>query len=186
MKLGVCTKGPACRYDHDPAKVSICKDFLQKGTCPSGDSCDLSHDLTPERTPTCLHFAKGNCSNPTCRYSHIRLSPSALVCRAFGIYGYCEKGVNCTERHVHECPDYSNTGVCNTKGCKLPHRLKASVIRRNTARTDAAADEDGSDLSSEEGDPIDSDDVDSDDMEEVFGNDEQDKDIPMQQDFVGL
>lgn len=178
-----------CRYVHDPAKVSICKDFLQKGTCSVGDSCDLSHDLTPERTPTCLHFAKGNCSNPSCRYSHIRLSPSALVCRAFGIYGYCERGSDCTERHVHECPDYSNTGVCNTKGCKLPHRLKASVIRRNTALADAAGGEDGSDLSSEEeGDPIDSDDVDSDDMdEEFFGHDDQkDEDIPKQQDFVTL
>jgi hypothetical protein len=166
--------------------VAICKDFLQKGTCPAGEFCDLSHDLTPERTPTCLHFAKGNCSNPNCRYTHIGLSPNALVCRAFGIYGYCEKGAKCAERHVHECPDFSNTGVCNTKGCKLLHRHKASIIRRNTAREAAGED---SDLSSEEeGDEIDSDDVDSDDLdEEFFGHDdEQDPDIPMQQDYVHL
>jgi hypothetical protein len=155
-----------------------------KGSCDAGDACDLSHDLAAERTPVCLHFTKGNCSNANCRYIHVRVSPSAPVCRAFGIYGYCEKGATCADRHVHECPDFSNTGVCNTKGCKLPHRLKASVIRKNAAKADA--DEGSSDLSSDdEGDEIDSDDVDSDAIEEeFFGEGEKDEDIPMQQDFV--
>jgi len=170
--------------------VAICKDFLLKGSCPSGDSCDLSHDLTPERTPTCLHFAKGNCSNPTCRYTHVHVSPTALICRDFGIYGYCEKGASCQERHAHECPDFSNTGICNTKGCKLPHRYKASIIRKNTARGDAPVEEQNSDLSSDEDeDEIDSDDVDSDDLDEEYLGDEagtKDPDIPMQRDFVQL
>ncbi|PQE04092.1 CCCH zinc finger protein [Rutstroemia sp. NJR-2017a BVV2] len=183
--LGTCNKGPRCRYIHDASKVGVCKDFLLKGSCPNGDSCDLSHDLTPERTPTCLHFAKGNCSNPDCRYTHVRVSSTALVCRSFGIYGYCEKAATCTERHVHECPDYSNTGTCTTKGCKLPHRLKASVIRKN-ANAGASA-EDSSDISSDEEDEIDSDDVDSDAIdEEFFGHDDEDKDLEMsnQQDYV--
>jgi hypothetical protein len=49
---GSCTHGPRCRYVHDPHRVAICKDFLQQGECPSGANCDLSHDPTPERTPT--------------------------------------------------------------------------------------------------------------------------------------
>ena len=154
-----------------------------KGSCPSGDSCDLSHDLTPHRIPTCLHFAKGSCSNPTCRYTHVRVSPAAPVCRGFGIYGYCEKGLTCEERHIHECPDFSNTGICNTKGCKLPHRHKASVMRTNTA----VAEDDNSDLSSDDEDEeIDSDDVDSDDLdEEFFGDEDARPDLDtMQQDFV--
>jgi hypothetical protein len=113
------------------------------------------------------------------------VSPTALVCRSFGIYGYCEKGATCTERHVHECPDYSNTGTCTTKGCKLPHRLKASVIRKNANA--GASVEDSSDISSDEEDEIDSDDVDSDAIdEEFFGNDDEDKDLEMsnQQDYV--
>ncbi|PQE11584.1 CCCH zinc finger protein [Rutstroemia sp. NJR-2017a WRK4] len=178
-------KATRCRYIHDASKVGVCKDFLLKGSCPNGDSCDLSHDLIAERTPTCLHFAKGNCSNPDCRYTHVRVSPTALVCRSFGIYGYCGKGATCTERHVHECPDYSNTGTCTTKGCKLPHRLKASVIRKN-ANAGASA-EDSSDISSDEEDEIDSDDVDSDAIdEEFFGNDDEEKDLEMsnQQDYV--
>ncbi|KAM3077451.1 hypothetical protein ACMFMG_006794 [Clarireedia jacksonii] len=182
---GTCNKGPRCCYIHDASKVGVCKVFLLKGSCPNGDSCDLSHDLTPERTPTCLHFAKGNCSNPDCRYTHVHVSPTALVCRSFGIYGYCEKGATCTERHVHECPDYSNTGSCTTKGCKLPHRLKASVIRKNANA--GGSPEDSSDISSEEEDEIDSDDVDSDAIdEEFFGNDDEDKDLEMsnQQDYV--
>ena len=157
-----------------------------KGECTAGDSCDLSHDLTPERAPACLHFAKGNCSKENCRYSHVRVSPGALVCRAFGIYGYCEKGAACTERHVHECPDFSNTGVCNTKGCKLPHRLKASTLRKNAAKM--GEDEESSDLSSDDdADEIDSDDVDSDDLEFLGGDDgEMDAEVPQQSDFIRL
>jgi hypothetical protein len=179
--LGSCSKGPRCRYIHDPSKVAVCKEFLQKGSCPSGDSCDLSHELTPERTPACLHFARGNCSNPNCHYTHVRVSPSAPVCRHFGIYGYCEKGANCEERHVHECPDFSNTGKCSTKGCKLPHRHKASLMR-------ITAEEEGSDISSDEDDEeIDSDDVDSDDLDEEFFGDggvATDSDIHLQRDYV--
>lgn len=184
---GVCPKGPRCRYTHDPAKVGACKEFLLKGSCTAGDSCDLSHDLTPERTPLCLHFARGNCQNAACRYTHARLSPGAPVCRAFAVYGYCGAGADCAERHVHECPDFSNTGACAAKGCKLPHRLKASTLRKNAARVevDAASD---SDLSSEdEAAEIDSDDVDSDDLEFLGQEDgEVDADIPMQQDYVQL
>lgn len=182
--LGSCSKGPRCRYIHNPSKVAACKEFLLKGACPSGDSCDLSHDLTPERTPACLHFAKGNCSNPNCRYAHVRVSPTALVCRPFGIYGYCERGASCDLRHANECPDFSNTGTCPTRGCKLPHRHKASLMRTNTP---SAVDE-SSDISSEEDEEIGSDDVDSDDLEEFFGDEDgkEDTDIPMQEDFVQL
>jgi hypothetical protein len=119
----------------------------------------------------------------------VRVAPSALVCRAFAIYGYCDKGVGCAERHVYECPDFSNTGTCTTKGCKLPHRHKASVMRSNTSRGDLSADEESSDLSSDDDDEeIDSDDVDSDDLdEEFFGDDERKPDVDaMQQDFVQL
>jgi hypothetical protein len=91
---------------------------------------------------------------------------------------------------VHECPDFSNTGVCNTKGCKLLHRHKASIIRKNTSRGEQPGVAENSDLSSdEEQDEINSDDVDSDDLdEEYFGEEdgENDPDIPMQQDFVHL
>ncbi|TVY48729.1 Zinc finger CCCH domain-containing protein [Lachnellula occidentalis] len=184
---GTCSKGPRCRYIHDASKVAVCKEFLLKGSCPSGESCDLSHDLTPERTPNCLHFAKGNCSNANCRYTHVRVSPSALVCRPFAIYGYCEKGTSCEDRHIHECPDFSNTGTCTTRGCKLPHRHKASVMRTNSSRRDASAEDESSDLSSDEDEEIDDDDVDSDDLdEEYFGENGKPDAESMQQDYVQL
>jgi hypothetical protein len=105
-----------------------------------------------------------------------------MVCRPFGIYGYCDKGLNCDERHVHECPDFSNTGKCTTKGCRLPHREKASIMRTNSATTE----DDSSDISSDEdGEDIDSDDVDSDLDEEIMGNTDGKPDLDfMQQDFV--
>lgn len=184
--LGSCPKGPRCRYIHDPSKVAICKDFLQKGECANGDGCDLSHELTPQRTPTCLHFAKDHCTNPNCRYAHVKLAPGALVCRPFGVYGYCEKGAECPERHSLECPDFSNTGVCKTKGCKLLHRERASVLRKNTARDNQSDDAEMEDLSSDEdGDSVDSHDVDSDEVEEFIGQDD-DFDFSEQKDFIQL
>ncbi|KAL1852733.1 hypothetical protein VTK73DRAFT_9172 [Phialemonium thermophilum] len=183
---GSCSQGPRCRYIHDPSKVAICKDFLQKGECANGDSCDLSHDLTPERTPTCLHFAKDNCTNPNCRYAHVKVSPGALVCRPFGIFGYCEKGAACPDRHAFECPDFSNTGVCKTKGCKLLHRERASVLRKMNAAEKNGDDESMEDVSSDEdGDSVDSYDVDSDEVEEFIGQDDN-FDFTEQKDFIEL
>lgn len=184
--LGSCRKGPNCRYQHDPSRVAVCKDFLQKGQCINGDACDLSHDLTPERTPTCLHFAKDHCTNPNCRYAHVKVSPGAPVCRSFGIFGYCEKGAECQERHAFECPDFSNTGVCKTKGCKLLHRERASVLRKTGATREKNSDEDEEmeDVSSDDdGASIDSDDVDSDEVEEFIGE-EDGREFEQQKDFI--
>jgi hypothetical protein len=185
--LGSCRKGPNCRYQHNPERVAACKDFLQKGECINGDACDLSHDLTPERTPTCLHFAKDHCTNPNCRYAHVKVSPGAPVCRSFGFFGYCKKGAECEDRHAFECPDFSNTGVCKTKGCKLLHRERASVLRKNGATTrDKSSEEDQEmeDVSSDDdGDSIDSNDVDSDEVEEFIGE-EDGWEFEQQKDFI--
>ncbi|KAJ5455546.1 uncharacterized protein N7458_003810 [Penicillium daleae] len=168
---GTCYKGPSCPFIHDPSKVAICKDFLQTGQCSAGMSCDLSHEPSPHRSPSCVHFLRGRCSNPDCRYSHVRVTPGAPVCRAFATLGYCEKGASCEERHVHECPDYANTGACHKKRCQLPHVDRAGQIRKAAAAAaKAEADnEDESDQSSEDEDydAIDSDDVDSDEFDDV-------------------
>lgn len=140
-----------------------------------------------------MHFLRGRCVNPDCRYAHIRLTPGAPVCRAFANLGYCEKGAECDQRHVHECPDYANTGVCNKKRCKLPHVDRAGQIRKNTANTrpESMVDEDESDASSEdeEYDQIDSDDVDSDELddepEELIGG-AGSSELSQQQDYIRL
>lgn len=182
---GSCPKGPMCRFTHDPAKVSACKDLLQKGSCVAGDQCDLSHDLIPERTPHCVHYAKGNCRAAECPYTHRTLLPGAPVCRSFGFYGYCDKGISCPDRHAFECPDFSNTGICNTKGCKLPHRERASVLRKaNAALEQTAADGDDGDLSSDGGsDSVSSDDVDSDEVEEFVGDQDP---VDFDKDFISF
>ncbi|OJD30892.1 ccch zinc finger protein [Diplodia corticola] len=190
---GTCAKGPLCRYLHDPHKVAICKDYLLRGNCALGDGCDLSHDPSPNRVPACVHFMRGNCTNDACHYAHIRVNPSASVCRAFGTVGYCEKGSDCAERHVFECPDYANHAVCRNPKCRLPHVDRAGQIRKAAAAQTASADaEMGSpDLSSDdEYDEIDSDDVDSDDeIEEdvvMHGSDDNGQELSQQQDFVGF
>ncbi|EFR05297.1 hypothetical protein MGYG_08308 [Nannizzia gypsea CBS 118893] len=189
---GTCFKGPTCPYIHDPNKVAICKDFLQTGKCDAGLACDLSHDPSPERSPACLHFLRGRCTNPCCRYTHVHITPGAPVCRDFAILGYCSKGATCEGRHVHECPDYANTGNCGNKKCPLPHVDRAGQIRKFTAnKVDPSAEGDSEeDVSSDNEvyEEIDSDDVDSDDLEEpeeiIQGTDGGD--ASQQLDFIGF
>ncbi|KAJ2991471.1 hypothetical protein NUW58_g2496 [Xylaria curta] len=178
---GTCPKGPTCRYMHDVSKTAICRNWLVKSDCPKGDSCDLSHDITEERTPLCMHYANGNCNNPSCSYVHAEHSPTDPVCRTFGIYGYCDEGARCTARHVFECPDFSNTGICKIKGCKRPHIERASILRKQRASP-----EEMGDLSSENEDAVDSDDVDSDEVEEFIGQNEDDLSFAEQKDFIGF
>ncbi|EHK24779.1 uncharacterized protein TRIVIDRAFT_178368 [Trichoderma virens Gv29-8] len=177
---GSCPKGPTCRYIHDPDKVALCKDFLKDGKCPNGEACDLSHEFTPERVPSCLHHAKGQCSRPDCPFTHSKASPGAPVCEAFGFCGYCDKGADCTDRHVFECPDFSNTGICKTRGCKLLHRERASVLRNQAKQRDEAED-----VSSED-ESVDSDDVDSDEVAEFLAGDDDDSDFETPKDYLPL
>jgi hypothetical protein len=170
-----------CRYVHDPAKVAVCREFLKDGQCPFGDGCDLSHDVTPERVPNCLHYAKGHCAKPDCVFTHSKAPAGAPVCRDFGYYGFCDRGADCLERHVFECPDFSNTGQCKNKGCKLLHRERASVLR-NMARP---GDED---ISSDDDDDetADSNDVDSDEVAEFIEADSDDSDFENPKDFLAI
>jgi hypothetical protein len=137
-----------------------------------------------------VHFLRNRCSNPDCRYSHVRVTPGAPVCRDFANLGYCDKGAECEQRHVHECPDYAASGVCNKKRCRLPHVDRAGQIRKNAASKADAADEEESDESSEdeEYDAIDSDDVDSDDLDDepeyVEGADNGEQELFQQHDFI--
>ncbi|KAG9764392.1 hypothetical protein KCU73_g990, partial [Aureobasidium melanogenum] len=186
---GMCAHGNRCRYTHDPNKIAVCKDFLRSGRCAAGDACNLSHETTPHRVPACTHFLRGNCTNPDCRYAHVAVNPAAPACRAFGTIGYCEKSADCAERHVFECPDYANTGVCRNKKCRLPHVDTAGNMRKAKSAEAKMDDAETSDLSSDEEsyDEIDYDDVDSDnfsDNEVMGGTDERDHELSQQQDYV--
>lgn len=133
--------------------------------------------MTPERVPNCLHYAKGNCTKAACSFTHSKAPPSAPVCNDFGFLGYCDKGADCTERHVFECPNFSNTGKCSIRGCKLLHRERASVLRelnRDDYMEDVSSDDDAAD----------SDDVDSDDVAEFIDADSDASDIESHQDFI--
>ncbi|KAM5434334.1 hypothetical protein McanCB21832_003743 [Microsporum canis] len=125
------------------------------------------------------------------KYTHARITPGAPVCRDFAILGYCSKGATCEERHVHECPDYANTGNCGNKKCSLPHVDRAGQIRKFTNQVDNSTEADSEeDISSDEEvyDEIDSDDIDSDDLEEpeeiIQGVDGGD--ASQQLDFIGF
>ncbi|CAK7564022.1 MAG: hypothetical protein SEPTF4163_001905 [Sporothrix epigloea] len=119
--------------------------------------------------------------------NHASVSSGAPVCRPFGLHGYCDRGADCTERHVFECPDFSNTGVCKIKGCKLPHRERASFMRRANHNTTAnnSANNSDSDVSSDY-ESVNSDDIDSDEVDEFVGPDGDDAgfEFVTQKDYV--
>lgn len=129
--LGACNRGLTCIYQHDPSKIAICWNFLQ-GNCPNTvETCALSHDPTPERTPLCVHFANnGRCTRTDCPFPHVRVGKRDGVCRDFAVLGYCEKGLDCDKQHVRECPDFAEKGECTIKGCKLPHVIRANRNRK--------------------------------------------------------
>ncbi|KZT65772.1 hypothetical protein DAEQUDRAFT_731071 [Daedalea quercina L-15889] len=133
---GACNRGLTCMYQHDPSKIAICWNFLQ-GSCPNtAETCPLSHDPTPERTPLCVHFANnGRCTRPNCPFPHVRVGQREGVCRDFAVLGYCEKGLDCDKQHVRECPDFAEKGACTTKGCKLPHVIRANRARKTVQPT---------------------------------------------------
>lgn len=126
---GICAR-PRCHHIHDPDKTAICKQFLFKGTCPKGPSCPLSHEPSPTRSPNCVHFQNDYCNKDDCPYAHVHVNPNAPVCEAFGRLGYCEKGDQCADRHAFECPDFTNKGACDFKGCRLPHVMHAGRLRK--------------------------------------------------------
>lgn len=167
--------------------MAVCRDWLLKDSCQKGDACDLSHETTEERMPLCLHFANGNCRNDNCPYTHAEHSQADPVCRAFGFCGWCSRGAKCPDRHVFECPDFSNTGVCKTRGCKYLHRERASMMRKVGNKDAAAGHEEASDVSSDDDEGGASDDLDSDEVEEFIGKDETDGlDFAAQNDYIGF
>ncbi|KAG6850562.1 hypothetical protein H0H93_011761 [Arthromyces matolae] len=108
--------------------------------CPrfttTADTCALSHDPTPERTPLCLHFLnKGRCARDKCPFPHVNVGTRQGICRDFAVLGYCAKGLDCDKQHVRECPDFAENGTCGTKGCKLPHVIRANRNRKPSAKT---------------------------------------------------
>lgn len=54
------------------------------------------------------------------------------VCRDFAVLGYCAQGLDCAHQHVRECPDFAEKGACTTRGCKLPHVIRANRGRKVT------------------------------------------------------
>ena len=147
----------------------------------------MSHEMTYHRVPACTFFVRGNCTNSACRYPHVHVSSSAPVCRAFASFGFCAKGTDCDKRHVIECPDYANHGVCANREsgkCQLPHPDRASTMRKAAERQAKMAADDASDVSSEEELHGDVDYVDSE--TDIIMGDDTSHELTQQQDFVGF
>lgn len=88
----------------------------------------------------CVHFARGKCTNEDCKFAHMTqlgANPeSKPTCRTFALNGWCDRGVNCTRRHVFECPDFETYGKCFVNNCELQHVIKSEAIQE--AQTKAA------------------------------------------------
>ncbi|KAL8740117.1 MAG: hypothetical protein Q9190_007143 [Brigantiaea leucoxantha] len=98
-------------------------------------------------------------------------------------------------RHIHECPDYANSGLCRRKKCTLPHVDRAGQIRKHAANqvttkpkssATNARDAEESDISSDEEESATSNDDDFD--SDGFENEPVAKDHALleQNDYVAL
>ncbi|KAI1616175.1 hypothetical protein EDD36DRAFT_428609 [Exophiala viscosa] len=134
---GSCPFGSQCYGIHDDNKLSLCPSVLLRKECSSGEHCDLSHVVTPERSPTCLFHLRGRCTRPDCPYSHANVDSNAAVCAGFAYTGYCDQGMSCASRHLRECPDYAKTGDCHKSRCRLPHVDRASQKRQMTSSSES-------------------------------------------------
>jgi hypothetical protein len=47
--------------------------------------------------------------------------------------GYCQKGLECQEKHVHVCPEFAETGKCSNANCRLPHVAKRTAEKNASA-----------------------------------------------------
>jgi hypothetical protein len=189
--IGSCAKGQSCRYIHDPDKLALCPLYL-KDTCPlPAEQCSLSHVADAHRSPACLHFNRGHCDKEqNCRYAHIKTNPSASVCRDFALLGYCEKGFECEQRHIFECPDFTDSGECHRRGCKLPHIDTATTVRKRTegeiARKRYHDDVDDEDSEAEDDDSADEEEEDTESDVESEGVDDDGEKFEDQLDFMHL
>lgn len=182
MNLGSCAKAQSCRYIHDPDKLALCPAYLKDNCTLSSTECPLSHSPDAHRSPTCVHFNRGHCDkDKDCRYAHIKTNPSAPVCREFALLGYCTLGAKCENRHVYECPDFTERGECSRRGCKLPHIDTAMTVRKRNEReaikkryqNDDVDDEDGEEDLSEDADEEEEEETDSDVESEGFIDDRE-------------
>lgn len=128
-RYGKCPFGDRCLFTHDPSRIAICPRFLRH-RCKKV-ACQLSHTPNPNNMPHCVHFQKGLCKNDPCPYIHVRVSSDAPVCKAFAMEGYCQKGIDCQEKHIHVCPEFAETGKCSNANCKLPHVAKRTAEKNN-------------------------------------------------------
>ncbi|KAI7908089.1 uncharacterized protein BX663DRAFT_492947 [Cokeromyces recurvatus] len=137
-RYGKCPNGSRCPFLHDPNRRAICPRFLQNRCKKTASTCRLSHTPSPHIMPHCVHFQKGHCTNDPCIYMHVKVSSDAPVCRAFAMEGYCPKGLECDEKHIHVCPEFAETGKCSNANCRLPH-----VARRTATTSTATNNKDG-------------------------------------------
>jgi len=55
------------------------------------DSCRLSHNIGPEKMPTCKYFLEGCCARDDCPYTHVKVPSKNPICVEF-LQGYCPQG----------------------------------------------------------------------------------------------
>lgn len=130
-RYGKCPNASRCPFVHDVHRRAICPRFLQN-RCQK-NPCRLSHTPNPHIMPHCVHFQRGLCKNDPCIYMHVKVSKDAPVCKSFAMEGYCPKGLDCAEKHVHVCPEFAETGKCSNANCRLPH------VARRTNSTEKQA-----------------------------------------------
>lgn len=80
MKIGV--------FNQNNIKITIFGFRFLRGACVD-NKCLLSHNLAPEKMPTCNYYLEGRCLKDDCPYLHVKVSAKADICKDF-LVGYCK------------------------------------------------------------------------------------------------
>lgn len=127
MRNGNCSKGNRCSLSHNPNDHNLptCTYYLDdkcSSMCGHGHKNDFMNTIDTK--------GSSKKKEPTeCKFAHPpKLAPGTpeneaqKLCREFAYTGYCTLGSQrCPYVHSYQCPDFSETGSCKVRNCKLMH-----------------------------------------------------------------
>lgn len=135
MRNGVCSRGTRCSLSHTPTDYNLptCTYYLD-GECSSlygHGHKEQNPYLDPSKITTAADKKKIRKSKgkEECKFAHPpKLAPGTSenadrkLCREFAYTGYCTLGSQkCPYVHSYQCPDFTESGSCNIRNCKLMH-----------------------------------------------------------------
>lgn len=80
--------------------------------------------------PVCALFLRGACTRDDCKYRHVKVSRSALVCQAF-LKGFCADGEACRLKHELPPKKEPSAAAVSSQGKSVTTAKQAAVVKES-------------------------------------------------------